>query len=317
LVYKIAGDTIDISFTWSLMGQTATFDCVAAVRKWVQTAPNQKSLAVVDKVPNAGHYNLPAGYIYIKPGPPALQMASEHATIWYNEGNDAYARYVAQTFELGYDSVGKVLGVYTQKFTIYTYITQNDLVQGLQTFSGFSASSAAYFRSTGMTPRPLNFVMHVPPNFSQHTIIHEYTHAALEEIGSQAYKSIKWLDEGLAEEMAYTAMLTTAERDNEIKWGLSRLTTAKNALAQGKLFSLTEISTESQWSAHSGADYDLEYAEAYAVTSYAVSRYGLGKCVDILRFMKAGDSQEMAVQKALGVSVSKLESDFRVYLVTQ
>ena len=58
---NIIGDTIELSFTWTLMQQIDNFNCVVAARKWVQTGPNQKSLSAVDKAPNVGHYNYPKG----------------------------------------------------------------------------------------------------------------------------------------------------------------------------------------------------------------------------------------------------------------
>ena len=66
-----------------------------------------------------------------------------------------------------------------------------------------------------------------------------------------------------------------------------------------------------------GAEYDLEYAESYAAVSYAAGLFGPGKCLDALRYMKAGDNQETAVQKAFGIPLSVFEQDFRKWLPAQ
>jgi len=159
--------------------------------------------------------------------------------------------------------------------------------------------------------------MHIPPSFTWHTVVHEYAHTAQEAIGDTAYKTIKWLDEGLSEYLAYTVLMATPGKENEVIWSSSRLNIAKTALAQGRLLPLSGISTETQWGSRSGADYDLQYAESYAIVSYLSSRFSPGKLLDVLRFMKAGDTQEAAIQKALGISLSALETDFRTWLGTQ
>ena len=306
----VNGKVIEVSFNFSVIPKLDSFDCVVATRKWAVIG-NNKNLVAADKAPDAGHYNSVKGLVLVKQGLPTVKIDSSHCTVYCNEGNEDYGRWVAQSFEQGYTSIGTLLGAYAQqKFTIYTYLTQANLVQGLQTFSGYSAVSAAYFQNSG-APRPFNYIMHLPVEFTEHAIIHEYAHTILDQIGGQAYKSIKWLDEGLADYLAYLSLQNTSEKDNEATWSQNQLNLVKTALSQAKLFSLSAISDESQWSARAGSDNTLEYAESYILVSFAVSKYGLKSCTDILSDMKGGDSQDTAIQKALSISRAQLEADFQ------
>ena len=180
--------------------------------------------------------------------------------------------------------VGSKLGAtLKQRLTVYVYNTQTDLVQGLQKHAGFGASPAAMFSQSG-APRLLKYIMHVSPGFGWHEIAHEYTQPVLEELSGEAYKSAKWLDEGLAGYMAYLTLSGTDQKDAESKWADASMATAVQALRQGKLLAL------------------------------AADKYGLDKCVNVLKLLKAGDTLDASVLKSFGAAVPQLESEFRAYL---
>jgi len=56
---------------------------------------------------------------------------------------------------------------------------------------------------------------------------------------------------------------------------------------------------------------DLAYSESYKIVNFIISKYGFEKCLNILKFMKNGESAESAVQKALNTSSGVLETDFK------
>jgi len=263
-------------------------------------------------------YSFPNGYVQPpKPGVlPSVSFESGNATVFYNIGDEEKAQRYGDAFDFAYATVGKNLGVYPSKrFTLYIYVTQEDLVQGLQKFSNFSPQRAAFFE-TSAAPGPINYIMHVPPYFSWHDITHNYVHTILEEVSGDAFRSIKWLSEGLADYLAHITVLETKYKEDELRLGQSRIALAKKALEQGKLLSLASISTDSQWGAnHENRElWKLQYAESYAVVNYLVHKYGLEKCVSILKLIKQGVTQKTAVQQALGIPLSQLEADFQNYL---
>ncbi|UCG55157.1 MAG: hypothetical protein JSV32_02785, partial [Dehalococcoidia bacterium] len=55
IAYTVDGDTISLSFNWTLMQELQNFDCVALARSWFN-----KGLVAADKAPNEGHYSFSA-----------------------------------------------------------------------------------------------------------------------------------------------------------------------------------------------------------------------------------------------------------------
>jgi hypothetical protein len=313
--YTITDNIIELR--WSrTFNEADTFNFVVSTRKYGERGAST-ALILADKAPDEGYYNFPDGYVQPpQPGLPTASLEATYATVFYNLGNGEIAREYGAAFDFAYAAIGKELGTYPkERFTLYVYLTQEDLVQGLQEFSGFSPGSAAYFK-TGGAPRPINYIMHVSPGFNWHGIAHEYIHTILEEISGNAYKSVKWLDEGLAEYLAYSTVIDTKYKESELSWGQSTLAAVQKALQEGKFLNLSSISTESQWSANHAVPeiYALQYAESYAVVTYLAQIYGVDKCVSILKLIHGGDTEEIAVQKALGVSLSQIEVDFKDYL---
>jgi hypothetical protein len=314
--YKIKDNIIELRWSQNFR-KTDSFYFIVAAKKYGERGKGS-AFMLADKAPNVGHSQFPPSSQEIQSGLPKVSLASAGADIFYNSGNEDKAKGYGDAFDFAYTAIGKELGAYPKKrFILYVYITQQDLVQGLQQFGGFSPENAAYF-NTGGAPRPINYMMHIWPGCDWHGVTHEYTHSILEEISGDAYKSVKYIDEGLAEYLAYTTTLQTKYKDGEIAWGQSRITAVKNALNQGKLISLPAFSTESQWaSRHGTSEYDLLYAESYAVGTYMVQKYGVEKCVSILKSIKTGETRETSVQKVLGISEAQLEDDFKAWLQQQ
>jgi hypothetical protein len=313
--YAITDNVIELRWPQTF-NQTDTFNFVLAAKKYGKRGAGS-AFMLADKAPNEGYYNFPNGYVQPpQSGLPTASLEATNATVFYNPGNEKIAKAYGDAFDFAYIAIGKELGTYPKKrFTLYIYITQEDLVRGLQTLGNFSPESSAYFK-TGGAPRPINYILHVWPGCDWHGITHEYTHTILEEISGDAYKSIKWLDEGLADYLAHSTVLDTKYKEGELSWGQSRLAVVRQAFQQSKSLSLLSISTERQWSANHADPvlYDLQYAEAYAVVANGVQKYGLDKCVSILNLMEQGVTQEAAVQQALGVSLSQFETDFKISL---
>ena len=173
VAYQVTGNTIDFSFPTSL-APLDDFDVVAVTRLW-----QDGNLAAVDKAPALGHYNIKLGYRYVKPGLPALQLESKHATFWYNEGNEERARMCAEAFEQAYEDIDARWGIHPAHETVYVYGTQTELVEGLQKYSGLTEQEAAFYSLSG-APRPLSGVTHIPPRFDQRAIFHQQVLQAMD-----------------------------------------------------------------------------------------------------------------------------------------
>ena len=315
--YEIDDDTVEFRFPSDAIGKPDIFNYLVSVREFAEEGVG-KSLVAADKAPNEGHYVFPNHHAYVEPGLPTSSLESSHANVYYNPGNEDKARWYAEAFEYAYTQVSTELGAYpAQRFKLYVYVTQEDLVKGLQEFSGFSPQSAAFFEEGG-APRPINYVMHVCPSFGWHDMAHEYTHTIIEELSGRVFLSIKWLDEGLANYIAYEAVSKTKYKDSEVQWRASQIAVVSKALDEGRLFALKDTSTGEQWCPKGlgTPECGLQYAQAYVVVTYLAQTYGIDKCKAILQQMEEGLSQEVAVQKALGISLAQFEADFRSYLQT-
>jgi hypothetical protein len=315
LEYTKDGERLEIRFTSEQIGKPERFDYTLATRGYGEKgAPSALQLA--DKAPDARHYQFPEGKeVAVDPGLPSLTLETTSAILRFNPGDEARAKWLGEAWEMGYAALGRQLGVYPKKkMTLYVYRTQQDLLQGLSTFGGFSPDSTGFFKTSG-APRPIHYDMHVPPDSGGRELFHEYTHTLLEELSGKAYASIKWLDEGLAEHMAQTTVLQTACNDRALGWSQSKLSLVKQALAQGKLPRLKEISSEIQWSqlARQGQTW-LIYAEGYALVSHLVATHGLDACLSVLKKMSQGLDQEAAVQAAFGEPLAQMEDEFRSWV---
>jgi hypothetical protein len=245
--FRVDGGLVEIQFEASLVKNVNAFDFIFETRHYVSS-----NSWVIDKCPNEGYFTYSEGEITLvtgqtNVGQPFKSLQTNHSITYYNQGNEQKARQYGEAFENAYTQVGTDLGAYpARQFKLYVYSTQEDLVRGLQLYSGFSADSANYFR-TGGAPRPINYVMHIAPSFDWHTITHEYTHTIIEELSGQVYRSIKWLDEGLADHEAYTTVAKTKYNQTEFQLKANTMRIVYDALDKGKLFSLRELSSETDW----------------------------------------------------------------------
>jgi len=322
ILFKTEEAVIELNFDSSLVTSPKAFDYVFSVRKFGNYGRSGGEIAC-DKAPNEGYFTFSNGKASltmktIKPGLPTEKTQTEHAIICYNQGNDDKAKWYGKAFEAAYTEVGKDLEAYpARQFALYLYLAQEDLVNGLQTYSGFSADEANYFKtSAAAAPRPINYVMHIAPSFDWHDVTHEYTHTIIEELSRQVYRSIKWLDEGLAEYEAYATVLKTKYNQTELRRKADAMRRVYDALDKGKLFSLKELSSDTDWHNRlpGTPERNLQYSESWIIVNYLAMKYQPSKCKTILLALKQGQTQDSALQSELGVSATQFESNFRQYL---
>lgn len=316
--YHIDHNVIILFFPKEVIGSPRSLNYVVAVGEYGERG-GPDALLVADKAPNQGHYSFHADYVEIEPPSSLRMLKTGHATFFCGDGTycDSRVNNISEGFESAYAYLLKHLPASpTENFTVYIYAGQSHLVKGLKTYSYFPSEVAEFFSRSG-APRPLNYVMHISPFFQWKTVAHELTHAFIEEQSGNAYQSIKWLDEGLAEYLSYrfvkqtqyaeTAELSRNEAVNVLRW----------YHRNDRLFNLASISTEQQWGEQMRRGYTREiYAQAFITVEYLCETYGLDKCLEILVSIYGGESQEQAVQSALRVSLLQIETGFREYLET-
>jgi hypothetical protein len=160
---QVMEDTIDFAFSASIL-KLDRFNLVAVTRRWFGG-----ELTAIDKAPGDGHYNMPKGHVIVAPGLPARRLESQHATIWYNEGNDERASYCAEAFEAAYSEAGRLWGIHPVSSTIYVYTSRTEMVAGLQAFSHLDKDKSLTYQYYG-APRPTDHITHIPPDFDWRAI---------------------------------------------------------------------------------------------------------------------------------------------------
>jgi hypothetical protein len=312
---KVQGNTITLVFSPSDIGGSTNFDYVVLVRKYGQGGAPE-ALEIFDKAPNSGHYSFRATVgatqtattsALSEQGLPSVPMEFAHATVYYNEGNQGRAKNIGEAFEYAYDHLQEDFPYAPSKFRIYIYRTQDDLLRGLVAFSGFSPGDADYFKNGG-APRPLSYVMHVNPSFDWTTVTHELTHTFIEEYSGKAYRSIKWLDEGLADREGWKIVLENVAHRQEAtdfkQYRWEKYVELKSS-TQG-LYPLGALTTETQWSALYAHESQYSYAEGFVVVSYLISTFGQDRVLEILKRVQAGESASYAVKDILGKNETEI-----------
>ncbi|MBS7645395.1 hypothetical protein KEJ44_05065 [Candidatus Bathyarchaeota archaeon] len=312
--YEVDENMIKLTFSPEDVGGSTNFNFVVLVRKYGNKgAPD--ALQMFDKAPDEGHYSLEAGSVtYIRTTTgltslPTLSMEFNHATVYYSQGNEKRAKDIGEAFEYAYAFLQQDFPqAPSQRFTIYVYNTQEDLVQGLIKFSGFPPSSAEFFKRGG-APRPLNYIMHVSPSFNWHTVAHELTHTFIEEYSGRAYLDIKWLDEGLAEYEAWRCVSNEPRHRQEEE--VFKHTAWNTIKSRVKLYPLEELATEEQWVKEMKAGHsNYIYSQSFLIVSYLVSHYGLDEVKEILRKVQEGATASAAVETVLGKTETEILNEF-------
>ena len=313
---QVAGNEIKLPFSPSDIGGSTNFDFTILVRKYGERgAPN--ALLAFDKAPEKGHYTFQEGAVTIQTTGygelPIISMKFTHATVYYNQGNDERAKDIGEAFEYAYEYLQKDFPeTPTQSFKIHVYRTQEDLVQGLIRYSGFSAAAAKFFESSG-APRPIGYVMHVSPQFNWHTVAHELTHTFIEKYSGRAFMNIKWLDEGLAEYEAWKCVSANPlHSQEEESFKSNALYTVNQLKNRDMIYPLSKLTTDEQWTREMSAGNSLNiYSQAYLVVSHLVSSYGMDKVKSILKEVQNGAPSSEAVKTVLGKTQSDILDEFK------
>gem|GEM_PF-3322136 len=187
--FQIVDSTVDFSVDASLLA-IDKFNFTVATYKWLA---DSRMLLVTDRAPNQGHYNMPNGHVYIKPGLPAVKLDLEikinntTVAVWYNEGNEVRAKWCAEAVKEAQADISRLmkpsppLNALPSALVVFVYASQSELVAGLQEYSSFTRDEALRYQNGG-APRPTNGFIHIPPDYDLRAVYHQQVLGAMDRL---------------------------------------------------------------------------------------------------------------------------------------
>jgi hypothetical protein len=229
---------------------------------------------------------------------PAGTQAPEavSATLFWYEGDDAFARELMDACEGGLLRLIEDIGAYPNRpIEIYIYASTDDL-QGAMIFPQEWTGGVAYTEFS-------TIAIGIPParlDWGKSALVHELTHLVVHQVTYGPYGQLPtWLDEGLA-------------MYNEGELGSSFRTHLEQAIADGELISVRSLC--SPFSAYPDQAY-LSYAQSYSLVAYLLDEFGQEKMLDLLAVLKQGSDYDDALTEVYGFDIDGLDAIWRATLV--
>ena len=148
-------------------------------------------------------------------------------------------------------------------------------------------------------------------------LTHEYAHALVgQATDGKSEVLAAWVNEGLADWTEYEIVLPA---DNPQDFAASRYRQSdrvRSAAMSGRLFALPNLESRHSWNGRSGAQVDLQYAQAYMAMRYLIETYGAEAAANLVKDKARGYAWSLAM-KPLGVGYGQLESDFVAWLKSE
>ena len=133
-------------------------------------------------------------------------------------------------------------------------------------------------------------------------LIHELTHMVeIDYYGRHWCEGTQWswINEGIADYVGWEYFWNTGSVDLRYNWPPQNL---------------TQVVSCDNWEKYRHTDYSTVYQQAQSVIEYLVETYGRDKVVEILHNFKTGLSPGDALKKSIGIGMTALEIDWRVWL---
>jgi len=220
--------------------------------------------------------------------------AGEVTLFWY-QGDDAFARELMDVCEEGLLRLADKIGTYPEKpITIYIYASSDDL-RGAMIFPQEWTGGVAYTEfstiAIGISP--------ARREWGRRALVHELTHLVVHQATFGPYGRLPtWLDEGLA-------MYNEGELEPHFRSRLNR------AVAEDALISV--LSLCSPFSAVTDLAY-LSYAQSYSLVAYLLDSYGRDLMLDLLDVLKEGAGYDEALIEVYGFDIAGLDASWRATL---
>ena len=220
--------------------------------------------------------------------------------MWY-QGDAAFGQSVLNTALTGLQSINQIVPPdLSQPVDIYVYASQNDLPTNL------SLSGESWL--VGHADPALGVIaVVVEPGSDQNIIMeqrvpHELMHVMLYRNIGAGYSNLPaWLNEGIAMQ---AELYPNSEYDRVLA----------DASAQDGLISFKDLCASFP---SNSAEAFLAYAEARSFTDYLHDLYGSDGLLNLARIHATGVDCERGVERAFGVSLAKLEMDWRTSVLAQ
>ena len=218
--------------------------------------------------------------------------------VFWTQGDAAFGQTALNVAQAGLQNINKIVPVdLTQPVDIYIYPRQNDLMllggPVWEVGHAFPEASVALVAIELDSNQSVNMERLIP-----HELMHLMFHR---QLGSGAEKLPSWLNEGVA---------TLAEINPTVDYGI----VLQGASARNELIALADLC--GSFPADSTQAF-LAYAEVRSFTTYLRDTYGAPALLNLARTYTEGVDCENGAQRALGVSLSQLDINWRESVLGQ
>jgi len=230
-------------------------------------------------------------------------LAGRQVVVHWYDGDAAFGSLALNTAEQAVDRIRESVFptlTLSEPLHLYIYAGQDDLLPALPAAGGEGVIGQAY-------PELRLAVMSIPPgpessSAMRRLIPHELTHLLLYELMNSAYEHLPpWLSEGLA-----VASEQVADPDEAL--------VLEQALWNDQLLPLDLLC---QSFPYGNEQSHLAYAQSASLVGFIQENYGYSAIDALLAAYGDGLSCQGGVRRALGISLSRLESEWRESLGTR
>ncbi len=226
------------------------------------------------------------------------ELSSERVAVFWYEGDEAFGQRLLDTAVRALDRLERDVGVEaTRLIRIYVYGKERDFRRAL------GPNAPEWIGGQALPGRSL-IVAWISPDAQEYGEIermlpHELSHVVLYQATHNPYTSNPtWVEEGIA---VHNQEVPDADFPALVE----------EAAREGRLIPLRALA------ASFPSDTDLallSYAESVSIIEFILDQYGEEGLAALVDVLAEGETAEVAVERALGVSLEELEEDWRATL---
>jgi hypothetical protein len=229
------------------------------------------------------------------------ELAGEHVTVWWHEGDAAFAERALDIAERGLSSAAELLGVSAVDdvdFFIYSDSREFRQALGPATRENVGGEAHPYIDTLFGLIEPNQ----VGSGWVEELVLHELAHIVFDEAVANPYGyPPRWLNEGLA------VYLAKGYSDGD-------RAQVESAAGAGSIIPLEALG--GQFPTRPGR-FGLAYAESVSAVAYLVERYGEDGLVELITSFADGTTLDEAFVAATGASFADFEDAWLAALGTE
>jgi hypothetical protein len=237
-------------------------------------------------------------FIYVDDRFAWQDLSTERVAVHWYEGDEGFGQQLRDAAVRALDRLERDAGVEAERqVQIYVYGNSRD-------FRGALGPNSPEWIGGQALPHLALIVAHISPSMSEYgeierMIPHEISHVVLYQATHNPYTSNpNWLEEGIA---VHNQEVADADFPALVQ----------DAAREGRLIPLRALS------ASFPSDTDLallSYAESLSIVEFILDRYGEEGLSDLVDVLAEGETADIAVERALGVTLDELEAEWRATL---